>query len=392
MQPGDLGGGLGMAKHRQRERRFRDEDVAGNRHERQACRVGAALVVARGDDAEPPGLDRDLGRAEDMAGRMKGDGDLADPHGLAELRGLRPCRKPLRVAHGHDLQRLGGGEDCGVSGAGMVGMAVGDQRPLDRPNRVDMEFRRASNEGPRAKGRGGLPDAWAGHRRGGANCQAIRQHDHWRPRQKNIGAFGWNRSRPTAFGSVVATATIHWRFGYPIAVATFRFVVAFVFLPETRPRPSSPMDWRSPRWGSGALHTARSPLCGEEAAARSSRIDKDQRQSARRSVPKRARGSATRYADEDPDEQREGWRQTRPDQAAAHTDGVLCGASRVWCGSSMFRRSEQEDARRMSRERDRLGEGADGAREPDQGTVAAEGMDGRQTAPFELVDLSRGSA
>ena len=230
-EPGDLGAGLGMAKDRQRERRFRNEDVAGNRYEGQACRVGAALVVARGDDAEPPRLDGDLGRAEDMAGRMKGDGDLADPHGLAELRGLRSCRKPLRVAHGHDLQRLGGCEDCVVPGAGMVGMAVGDQRPLDRPNRVDVESAEL--------------------------------------RMKPIGRRAQEVFRTHGLDIDAAEQTAkHWRFGYPIAVATFRFVVAFVFLAETRPFPSSPMAWRSPRWGSGAPSYQ---LCGGEAAAPSSR-------------------------------------------------------------------------------------------------------------------------
>ena len=71
-QLGDLGLGRRVAEDRQPEGRLGDEDVAGHRNEGQAGRVGRALVVARGDDAEPVGLDRDLRRAEHMAGGMEG--------------------------------------------------------------------------------------------------------------------------------------------------------------------------------------------------------------------------------------------------------------------------------------------------------------------------------
>ena len=48
-----LAGGIAMAEHRQSKRRLSDEDVAGHELERRAGRVGAALVIARNDDALP---------------------------------------------------------------------------------------------------------------------------------------------------------------------------------------------------------------------------------------------------------------------------------------------------------------------------------------------------
>ena len=78
-------------------------------------------------------LDRDLGRAEHVAGRLEGDTRVADPHFFAEGGGLRLAGKGVAVAGGHDAERLPGRENGAVAGAGMVGMAVGDQRPRDRP-------------------------------------------------------------------------------------------------------------------------------------------------------------------------------------------------------------------------------------------------------------------
>ena len=74
-----------MAEHRQAEGRLGDEDIAGHRLERRAGRVGAALVVARDDDAQAACLHHDLRGAEHMAGRMEGDGDAADGRSSAPI-------------------------------------------------------------------------------------------------------------------------------------------------------------------------------------------------------------------------------------------------------------------------------------------------------------------
>ena len=87
----------------------------------------------------PSDLDRDLRRAEHVAGGLEGDGGVADPHRLAERRLLRRAGEVLAVAGRHDAERLARRQHRAVAGAGMVGMAVGDQRPLDRPRRVDVE-------------------------------------------------------------------------------------------------------------------------------------------------------------------------------------------------------------------------------------------------------------
>jgi hypothetical protein len=63
--------GFAVPEHRERESCFGDEDVAGHELERLTSGVGRVLVIARGDDAEPFVLDRDLSRTEDVAGRMK---------------------------------------------------------------------------------------------------------------------------------------------------------------------------------------------------------------------------------------------------------------------------------------------------------------------------------
>ena len=91
----DLGAVVGVTEHRQREGRLGDEHVAGDRLEGAAGRVEAALVVARCDDAHAALLHGDLRRAEDMAGRMKGDRHVTHRHGLADRRRLRGTGEAL---------------------------------------------------------------------------------------------------------------------------------------------------------------------------------------------------------------------------------------------------------------------------------------------------------
>ena len=133
-QPVDLAAGVGMAEHRQAEGRLGDEDVARHRHERRAGRVGPALVVARHDHPLAAMLEHDLRRAEHMAGGNEADLDLADPDALAI--GDRLARL-LAVAHAHDRQRLGRRPHRAMPAAGMVGMAVGDQRAGLGLRRID---------------------------------------------------------------------------------------------------------------------------------------------------------------------------------------------------------------------------------------------------------------
>ncbi len=144
---GDLGLRRRMAEDRQAEGRLGDEDVAGDRLEGSAGGVRLALVVAGGDDPEPAAFDCDLRRTEHVTGRVERDGGIADPHRFAIGDRLRAAGEAGAVARLHDRQRLGRRQHRPVPGAGMVGMAVGDQRPLDRAGRVDVEI---ADRGPQA--------------------------------------------------------------------------------------------------------------------------------------------------------------------------------------------------------------------------------------------------
>ena len=156
-QPVDLAAGIGMAEHRQAEGRLGDEDVARHRHERRAGRVGAALVVARHDHPLAAMFEHDLRRAQHMAGGNEADIDLADADGFA-IGDRLPVL--LAVADAHDRQRFGRRQHLAMAAAGVVGMAVGDQRPGLGLRRVDPGVGRAHID---AFGKSLDPGTEAGH-------------------------------------------------------------------------------------------------------------------------------------------------------------------------------------------------------------------------------------
>ncbi|MGY4600686.1 hypothetical protein ACVWXL_008432 [Bradyrhizobium sp. GM22.5] len=77
-----------------------------------------------------------------MAGRVKLRADVAEPDLLAIVDCLGGAGKILAIAQPHHVQRFLRRQHRAVAGAGMVGMAVGDHGPLDRPDGVDMEAAR----------------------------------------------------------------------------------------------------------------------------------------------------------------------------------------------------------------------------------------------------------
>ena len=135
----DLLTGVRVAEHGQAEGGLRDEHVAGNALEGSAGRVGLPLVVARDHDAKAARLDRDLRGAEHVPGRDEPDRNVADPHRLAQGGLLAGGAEILAVAHGHDGERFPRRQDGAVTGAGMVGVAVGDQRLRDGAKRIDVK-------------------------------------------------------------------------------------------------------------------------------------------------------------------------------------------------------------------------------------------------------------
>ena len=141
----DFVAGVGMAEDRQAERRLGDEEIAGDRLEGSAGRIGRALVIARHDDARALRLDGDLGRAEDVAGRMEAHRRIADPDLLAEPGDLPRPGKGLAAAQRHDGERLARRQHGAMAGARMVGMAMRDQGARDPARAGRYENRRARN-------------------------------------------------------------------------------------------------------------------------------------------------------------------------------------------------------------------------------------------------------
>ncbi len=149
-QTGDLGCIVGMAKHRQAEGRLGDEDIAGNRLERRAGRIAPTLVVAGNNDGQALPADHHLGAPQDMTRGNQGDGDAVALDGLTVLEAARGPGESLAVADGHDRQGLRRGGHRLVARAGVVGVAMGDHRPVHGPNRVDVEVARGAIEAGRS--------------------------------------------------------------------------------------------------------------------------------------------------------------------------------------------------------------------------------------------------
>ena len=87
-------------------------------------------------------FEQDLRAAEHMAGRKQRDAHIVAVDRFAIGRRLALGGEVLAVAGSHDSKRLRRGENRLVAGAGMVGMAVGNDRPVDGPDGVDESTRR----------------------------------------------------------------------------------------------------------------------------------------------------------------------------------------------------------------------------------------------------------
>ena len=111
--------------------------VTAHRLERGRERIGLKLVIARDDPDLAAHLDPDLRRAGDMACRVERDPRIADLPHLAVADGVeRDVPQPVAHHRGGQI----GGEVRPVPVAGVIGMAVRDQRPRDRAPRVDVKI------------------------------------------------------------------------------------------------------------------------------------------------------------------------------------------------------------------------------------------------------------
>jgi hypothetical protein len=139
-----------MAEHRQPEGRLGDEKIASDDLEAGAGGVGAALVVAGDDRAGAGMVQMDLRAAEDVASGVEREAGVTDGEGFAVSGRLAGADARLAIAAGHDAQCFGCGEDVAVAGAGVVGMAMGDDRAGDGVRGVDIGVGRCAVEALRA--------------------------------------------------------------------------------------------------------------------------------------------------------------------------------------------------------------------------------------------------
>ena len=128
------------AVDRQAEGRFGDEGVAAHRLERRAGAVVFHLVVARRHPDPAAVLQPHLGRPEDMARRVQRDLHPVVLEGLAVGQRLQ-----VDVGAQPGAQRalaVGLRQVVRMAPAGMVGVRMGDDRPLHRLPGVDVEIAR----------------------------------------------------------------------------------------------------------------------------------------------------------------------------------------------------------------------------------------------------------
>src|ERR1700730_3620803 len=135
-----------MAEYGKAKSRLGDEDIARNQLERSAGRIGDVLVITGDDDPNATSFDRNLRRAEHVAGRMKRHRYAVKPDDLAVADRLRRPGEIFAVAKPHQIQGFGCRQYCLVAGPGVVGMRMGDERSGDRADRIDVECARWAME------------------------------------------------------------------------------------------------------------------------------------------------------------------------------------------------------------------------------------------------------
>ena len=101
--------------------------------------IGGVLVIAGGHHAQPVDLDRNLRRPQNMPGGVQRDRRPGQRDAFAIGERLGGAGEILAVAKPHQVERFLGRQHSAMTGAGVIGMGVGNDRAFDRPGRVDME-------------------------------------------------------------------------------------------------------------------------------------------------------------------------------------------------------------------------------------------------------------
>ena len=95
-----------------------------------------------------------------MAGGMECDPNVAETNSLAVGDGLCAAGEIIAIAQPHDVERFLGGQHRAVARPGVVGMAMGDDGALDRPDRIDMKAAGLAAQARRRRASGYLADAY----------------------------------------------------------------------------------------------------------------------------------------------------------------------------------------------------------------------------------------
>lgn len=83
--------------------------------------------------------DRDLRGAQHMTRGMEHDRDIAQPDLLSIGHRLRRAREIISVVQPHDVERFRCRQHRPMAGPGMIRMAVGDDRAVHGPHRINVE-------------------------------------------------------------------------------------------------------------------------------------------------------------------------------------------------------------------------------------------------------------
>ncbi len=147
-QARDLVARIGKVEHGNTERRLGYKHIARYGLERRASRVAAALVVTGDDDRHPLRTHHSLRGAQNMACGDQRDLDTIALDRLPISHGFRGTSEILAVARGHDRQSFARCDNRTMTRACMIGMAVRDDRTLDRTHGINIKIpRRAIKPG-----------------------------------------------------------------------------------------------------------------------------------------------------------------------------------------------------------------------------------------------------
>lgn len=140
---------IGPDERRFAESRFGDERMTADRFKSRTGLIGSDLVIS-GDDPDFTFIfDANLSRSENMSGGMKRNADSLKIEFLAVFKRFNRCARSESSRENSPARRSS--EISTRSFSGMVGVRVGDNRPVNRLMRIDEEFSRGTEKSCRGE-------------------------------------------------------------------------------------------------------------------------------------------------------------------------------------------------------------------------------------------------